>query len=100
VDSVPINFLNPIPGTPLGETHELTPFDCLRIIAMTRLALPEKDIVVCGGRELNLRDLQSLIFFAGANGMMVGGYLTTNGRDYNDDLRMIEDLGLKARGYE
>ena len=100
VDSVPINFLNPIPGTPLGETSKLTPFDCLKIIAMIRLVLPEKDIVVCGGRELNLRDLQSMIFYAGANGMMVGGYLTTDWRDYNDDLRMIEDLGLKVRGYE
>lgn len=100
VDSVPINFLNPIPGTPLGETSELTPFDCLKIIAMIRLALPEKDLVVCGGREVNLRDLQSMIFLAGANGMMVGGYLTTDGRNYNDDLRMIEDLGLKVRGYK
>jgi biotin synthase len=100
VDSVPINFLNPIPGTPLGNASNLTPLDCLKIIAMLRLVLPEKDLVVCGGREANLRDLQSMIFFAGANGMMVGGYLTTDGRDYKDDLKMIEDLGLKVRGYE
>jgi biotin synthase len=100
VDSVPVNFLNPIPGTPLGRTSNLSPLDCLKIIAMLRLVLPEKDIVVCGGREVNLRDLQSMIFFAGANGMMVGGYLTTDGRDYKADLKMIEDLGLRVRGYE
>jgi len=100
VDSIPINFLNPIAGTPLAGTSELTPFDCLKIIAMLRLVMPEKDLVVCGGREVNLRDLQSVIFFAGANGMMVGGYLTTNGRDYKDDLKMVHDLGLKVRGYE
>jgi biotin synthase len=100
VDSVPINFLNPIPGTPLEGKRELTPVDCLKIIAMLRLMLPERDLVVCGGREVNLRDLQSMIFYAGANGMMVGGYLTTSGRDHKDDLKMIEDLGLKVRGYE
>lgn len=100
VDSVPINFLNPIAGTPFEGKRELTPVDCLKIIAMLRLVLPEKDLVVCGGREVNLRDLQSMIFFAGANGMMVGGYLTTSGRNYEDDLKMIEDLGLKVRGYE
>lgn len=100
VDSIPINFLNPIPGTPLEDKRELTPLDCLKIIAMLRLTLPEKDLVVCGGREVNLRDLQSMIFFAGANGMMVGGYLTTSGRDYRDDIRMIDDLGLKVRGHD
>lgn len=98
VDSVPINFLNPIPGTPLAGRRDLTPFECLKIIAMLRLVLPDKDLVVCGGREVNLRDLQSMIFLAGANGMMVGGYLTTSGRSYQDDLRMIEDLGLEVRG--
>jgi len=100
VDSIPINFLNPIPGTPLEGASHLTPYECLKIIAMMRLVLPEKDIVICGGREVNLRDLQSMIFHAGANGMMVGGYLTTGGRDYNDDLKMIEDLGLKVKGRE
>ena len=52
--------------------------------------------MVCGGREVNLRELQSMIFFAGANGMMIGGYLTTSGRDYGDDLKMIEDLGFEV----
>ncbi len=96
VDSVPINFLNPIKGTPLGDVHLLTPIECLKIISIFRLMLPEKDIVVCGGREVNLRDMQSMIFYAGANGMMVGGYLTTQGRSVDVDLDMIRDLGLEV----
>ncbi len=97
VDCVPINFLNPRPGTPLEKAKNLTPIECLKIIAVTRLMLPEKDIIICGGREVNLRDLQPLIFAAGANGMMVGNYLTTRGRAPEDDLRMLEDLGLKPK---
>ncbi|MEK6791501.1 MAG: biotin synthase BioB [Deltaproteobacteria bacterium] len=98
VDSIPINFLNPRPGTPLEHARNLTPIGCLKIIALMRLMLPKKDIVVCGGRHVNLRDLQSLIFAAGANGMMIGNYLTTPGRSAADDLQMINDLGLKPRG--
>jgi len=97
VDCVPINFLNPRPGTPLEGAKNLTPLECLKIIALIRLMLPTKDIIVCGGREFNLRSLQSLIFAAGANGMMVGNYLTTKGRDPEEDLRMIRDLGLRPR---
>ncbi|MFC1537390.1 biotin synthase BioB [Gemmatimonadota bacterium] len=95
VDSIPLNFLNPIPGTPLEDAEYLTPGDCLRIIAMFRLVLPDKDIVVCGGREVNLRDMQSMIFHAGANGILIGDYLTTEGRSARDDLQMLEDLGLE-----
>ncbi len=98
VDSVPINFLNPRPGTPLEGADNLTPIECLRIIALFRLMMPKKDIVVCGGRPTNLRDLQPLIFAAGANGMMIGDYLTTPGRTVEDDLKMVADLGLKPRG--
>lgn len=100
VDSVPINFLNPRPGTPLAGAKNLTPFECLRIIALGRLMMPTVDLVVCGGRQVNLRDLEALIFAAGANGMMVGNYLTTPGRDPKDDLRMLTDLGLRPRGYK
>ncbi len=99
VDSVPVNFLNPRPGTPLEGASYLTPLTCLKIIALLRLMLPVKDIVVCGGRQVNLRDLQPLIFAAGANGMMAGNYLTTPGRDPKEDLRMLSDLGLKPRGH-
>jgi len=95
VDSVPLNFLNPISGTPLEEADYLSPPDCLRIIAMFRLVLPARDIIVCGGREVNLRDLQSMIFWAGANGILLGNYLTTEGRSARDDLKMLADLGLE-----
>jgi biotin synthase len=97
VDSIPVNFLNPIEGTPLDGKCELTPFCCLKIIVMMRLCHPSREIIVCGGREVNLRDLQGLIFAAGASGMMIGNYLTTSGRPANDDLRMVEDLGLGIR---
>lgn len=95
VDSIPLNFLHPIPGTPLEGANHLTPEICLRIIAMFRLVMPERDIVVCGGRRYNLRDLQSMIFWAGANGLLIGDYLTTAGRETDDDLKMIADLGLE-----
>lgn len=98
VDSVPINFLNPRPGTPLESATNLTPVICLKIISIARLMLPCKDIVICGGRNVNLRDLQPLIFAAGANGMMTGNYLTTPGRAVADDMQMLADLGLAPKG--
>ena len=97
VDAVPINFLNPIPGTPLAGQPTLPPREALRIIALYRFLLPEKEIKVCGGREVTLRDLQSWMFLAGASGTMVGSYLTTAGRSADDDLQMIADLGLRPR---
>ena len=95
-DSVPLNFLHPIPGTRLSGLQELTPLDCIKLIAIARLMMPDKEIRVCGGREYNLRDLQSWIFLAGADGIMIGGYLTTSGRSVADDLRMIADAGLEV----
>lgn len=97
VDSVPINILNPIPGTPLAGARRLGPEEILRTIAVFRFILPDRDISVCGGRETNLGASQAMIFRAGANGMMVGGYLTTPGRPVEEDLRMIKELGLEAR---
>ncbi len=97
VNSIPINFLNPRPNTPLEDANRLTPKECLKIIALYRFMLPDKDIVICGGRDINLRDLQCLIFAAGANGMMIGNYLTTPGRSTDKDIRMVKDLGLKPR---
>jgi len=94
VTSVPLNFLVPIPGTSLEKQNELTPFECLKIIAVARLMLPAKTIRVCGGRESNLRDFQSWIFHAGADGLMIGGYLVTAGREVKVDLRMIKDAGM------
>lgn len=91
VDSVPLNFLNPIEGTRLAGSSCITPQECLVTIALFRLLLPDRKITICGGREHNLRDLQSWIFFAGASGTMIGNYLTTSGRNREDDLRMFRD---------
>jgi len=98
VDSVPLNFLNPIEGTPLEDFRALTPMDCVRAITMFRYFLPNKPISVCGGRETNLRELQSWIFMAGASGTMVGNYLTTSGRDREVDMQMFTDIEVKAHG--
>lgn len=97
VDSVPLNFLNPRPGTPLGDMHDLTAEDCLKIIAVYRLVLPTKDLIVCGGRAVNLGERQTEIFRAGANGVMMGNYLTTAGRPADMDLDMLEAEGLVIR---
>ena len=95
VDSVPINFLNPIKGTPLEKLKILSPIDALKIIALFRLFLPDKDIRICGGRLL-LGDFASWIFIAGANALMTGNYLTTCGRSYIDDLKFIKNHGLEV----
>ena len=98
VDSIPLNFLNPIAGTRLQNADNLTPMDCLRIIAMFRYMLPDKKISVCGGREPNLRDFQSWIVMAGASGTMIGNYLTTSGRDRAMDLQMFKDAEVEIDG--
>lgn len=97
VDSIPINFLNPIPGTRMAERPLLSPMEALKCIALFRFINPRKDITICGGREVTLRDLQSWIFAAGANGLLVGNYLTTQGRDIKTDMEMIKDLGLVVK---
>ncbi len=94
VDSVPVNFLNPVENTRFEGNEPLPPLELLKGVALFRFILPDKRISVCGGREKNLRDLQSFMFLAGANGTMVGGYLTTKGRQREEDLVMIHDLGL------
>jgi len=91
---VPINILNPIPGTPFASTPPLPPLEILQTIACFRFILPRQEIMVAGGRAVNLRDLQSLIFMAGASALMVGNYLTTLNRPVEQDLQMLKDLGL------
>ncbi len=96
VDSVPINFLMPVPGTPLEDVPAITPLEALHAIALFRLILPEKEIRVCGGRGTALGSLHPLIFSAGADGFMIGNYLTRTGLDPEQDLRMLRDLGLSV----
>ncbi len=96
VDSIPLNFLNPIPGTPMAKRSLLSPMEALKSIALYRLINPEKDIVICGGREVTLKEFQSWVFMAGANGLMVGNYLTTKGRDIETDMEMIRQMGLET----
>lgn len=96
VDSVPLNFHNPIEGTKLAELPLVRPLDAIRIIVIFRLTCPTRDIIICGGREVTLRDLQGLIFFAGASGLMIGDYLTTTGREPEMELQLLRDLELTA----
>ncbi len=95
VESIPVNFLDPRPGTPLGNTPRLTPHDCLRALAMFRFVNPTRDIRVAGGREVNLRHLQSLALYP-ANSLFCNGYLTTAGQGPEADMRMIADAGFRV----
>ena len=95
VDCVTVNVLNPRPGTPLEKREPLTPMEIIKTVAIFRLILPSAVIKIAGGREVNLRSLQSLALLAGGNGMIVGGYLTTSGQGLKDDLQMVKDLGFK-----
>lgn len=96
VNAIPINFLNPIEGTRLAAQPLMKPMEALACIALFRFIHPRKDIIVCGGREKTLKDFQSWVFFAGANGLMIGNYLTTQGRDAGMDLEMIAQLGMRT----
>ncbi len=95
-DSIPVNFLMPIKGTRLGTQETLHPLEALKIIALYRFILPDKEIRVCGGRMQTLGEFNSFIFLAGADGLLVGNYLTTSGRDFEDDLKLISQFGLRA----
>jgi biotin synthase len=95
IDCIPLNILNPRPGTPLEHSDPIPPMEIIKTIALFRLILPRGTLKIAGGREVNLRDLQSLGLLAGANGLIVGNYLTTTGRSAEDDLRMLRDLGFE-----
>ncbi len=94
VDTIPINFFNPIPGTRAQPPHE-APLEFLKIVSLFRIAAADKTIKVCGGREHHLGTLQSLIFYAGANGYVSGGYLTTPGNGIEFDDAMIRSMGMR-----
>jgi biotin synthase len=91
---VPVNFLNPRPGTPLGDRPTVGALEALRWIALFRLALPAVILRYAGGREVTLRDLQALGMTSGINAIIVGNYLTTLGRSPDEDLAMLEDLRM------
>lgn len=95
-DSIPINYLTPIEGTPLADMGTLDPLEALKIVSIYRLILPDRQIRICGGRMQTLGELNPLIFLAGADGLLTGNYLTTLGRDYKDDLDLIRRLGFQV----
>jgi len=92
--SIPVNFLNPIPGTPMENVRENNPMKSLKVLALFRFVNPTKEIRISGGREVNLNTLQPLGLFA-ANSIFVGDYLTTQGQLVSTDHQMIEDLGFE-----
>jgi biotin synthase len=91
VDCIPLNFLIPIPGTRLGHMEPIKPLDMLRSIAVFRMINPGAEIKIAAGR-VHMRDLQSMIFLAGATGMMIGSLLTVAGREVERDIQMLRDL--------
>lgn len=93
-DSIPVNFLNSIPGTPMENMNELNPRKCLKVLSLFRLINPAKEIRIAGGREVHLKSLQPLGLYA-ANSIFLGDYLTTEGQEANEDHRILEDLGFE-----
>jgi biotin synthase len=94
VQSIPVNFLIPIDGTPLGQRSDLDPRYCLKVLAMFRLVNPDRELRIAGGREVHLRSMQALGLYA-ANSIFVGDYLTTKGQTPEADYQMIRDLGFE-----
>lgn len=94
-ESIPVNFLNPIDGTPLSGKSDLNPRYCLKVLAMFRLVNPDREIRIAGGREMHLGSLQALGLYA-ANSLFIGDYLTTKGQLPQADLDMIRDLGFEV----
>ena len=93
-EEVPLNFLNPRPGTPMSERETVAPLEAIRWIALFRLALPTTVLRYAGGREVTLRELQAMGMTAGINALIVGNYLTTLGRSPEEDIQMLSDLEM------
>ena len=93
-DSIPVNMLHPVSGTPLEHCQQLTPQRCLKVLCLFRFLHPHTEIRVAGGREFNLRTLQPLALYA-ADSLFVGGYLTTPGQPAPEAWKMISDLGFE-----
>ncbi len=99
VESIPVNFLNPIDGTPLAGVRRLNPRYCLKVLAMFRFVNPDREIRIAGGRELHLGSMQALGLYP-ANSIFVGDYLTTKGQAPAADYKMIEELGFEVAHHE
>ncbi len=95
MDSIPVNFLHPIKGTPMEPSQFLTPTKCLKALCLFRLLNPMSEIRAAGGREVNLRSLQPLALYP-ANSIFIEGYLTTPGQQAEEARRMVEDLGFEV----
>lgn len=100
VDSVPLNILNPIKGTAFADKAKMNPWEILKTFALFKFIAPKCQIRTAGGRELNLGDLQANALLSGLSGIMIGGYLTTGGRSYRDDERMLKDLARRMEKNE
>ncbi len=99
LDSIPINFLHPIKGTPLEGSARLKPMKCLKVLCLFRFLNPKSEIRAAGGREVNLRALQPLALYA-ANSIFVEGYLTTSGQKMEEAHQMIKDMGFEIESTE
>lgn len=94
VETIPLNFLDAIRGTPLENCAPLTPLEILKTIAIFRFILPDRILRCAGGREKNLREYQVFALMAGIDALLTGNYLTTNGQSVNEDLELIKQAGL------
>jgi len=94
MDSIPVNFLHPIKGTPMEAFQHLTPAKCLKVLCLFRFLNPTSEIRAAGGREVNLREVQGQALYP-ANSIFVEGYLTTPGQQAAEARRMIEDMGFE-----
>ncbi len=95
-DSIPLNMLHPVAGTPLADSTHLTPQRCLKIMSMFRFIHPKRELRAAGGREFNLRSLQPLALYV-ADSLFVNGYLTTPGQPANEVQQMIQDMGFEVQ---
>lgn len=99
MDSIPVNFLHPIKGTPMEAYQFLTPMKCLKVLCLFRFLNPSSEIRAAGGREVNLRSLQPLALYP-ANSIFVEGYLTTPGQQANQAKQMITEMGFEVESHE
>ena len=98
VDSIPINLLVPIKGTPMESMKTISCSDAIRALAIFRIILKDKIVKIAAGRETVLKDFQGSGFMAGANGMLIGGYLTVRGREVDKDHELVEEVKKAWKG--